>query len=60
MDGRKLEWEDQMGKRREDGLGTEYREGQLKLKAIGGVVWKHNTEEASKNIYIYEGYLNGL
>lgn len=53
MDGRRLEWEDQMGRRRrEDGLGTEYREGQLKLKAIGGVVWKHNTEEASKNIYM--------
>lgn len=33
-----------------------YEERQIKSRGIWGVIWKTNTVEVSKNVYMYEGY----
>lgn len=58
--GQGLEWGDQMGKGKEEGIkGWNIgRDGEKKGHL--GILWKSNIVEASYNIYTSEGYLNGI
>lgn len=42
-----LEWEDQVGRKRDEGTREEIQGRQLKIRAIRRVVWKPNKTEAS-------------